>query len=478
MSSEGNMPRKVFEVPFQKDPRPDIYKQLTLKNAEYPVTDMDNASSYLPDFTRAVELTSNIYRINVPGYFYKCPSSSGSINSSGETGIIIDRYAFNMDNFGSHPHRCSWISSDDIKLSGMNDPVDGIGDHECFVIPDWKLYVEFQKDNDYTGKYKAKFYSKPSELNTNTFRPVDFSDFAPSKIIEGVSCQIAVRANMRLCPTYDANGNLFCRNLAMDYIVSTGKNSSGGIMNCLSAIIPGVATTTNASGSYQGSDGYDLYWSVPALGEVVNVHVTDIYFIKGKDLNKYYCAENELMVDGILEAKGTYVYPYRSSGTSDKILFVPAKAVGDDVKPVTKIRSTSSSHCTYNIPRSDTHLPFPNTSCSIHRQYKGDKPVWGTETGTSDVGVHISGTVGSTQINESITVVLENCGPVAKAHTSAFDTVFREIFYNPSLTGHKAKFLVQNMTLQAFPGTSNNKSSDITDSVTVKMMDPTSAGAS
>ena len=158
-------------------------------------------------------------------------------------------------------------------------------------------------------------------------------------------------------------------------------------------------------------------------------------------------------------------------------MFVPAKAVGDDVKPVTQIRSTSSSHCTYNIPVADTKLPWPNTSCSIHKQYKSDKPVWGKETGISN-GVHISGTVGTTQIDESYKVELKNCGPVAKAHTSAFDTVFREIFYNPSLTGHKAKFLVQNMTLQAFPGTSNNKSSDITDSVTVKMMDPTSDGES
>ena len=475
MGSEGNMPRKIFEVPFLEDPRPDIYKQLTQKNAEYPITDMDRAMSYLPDFTRAVELSDNIYRINVPGYFYKCPAA-GSINSSGKTGIIIDRYAFNMDNYGHHPHRYSWVNKDTDSLSSINDSIDGLSDHECFVIPDWKLYVKFQKDDTYTGKYKASFYKDSSNLNSSTFRPVDFSDFAPSTIIEGVSCQIAVRANMRLCPETDwRTGATFCRSLAMDYIVNTGKNSSGGIMNCLSAIIPGVATTTNASGTYQGSDGDDIRWSVPALGEVVDVNVTQVYFIKGKKLNNYYCAENELKVDGILEAKGTYVYPYRASGTNDKILFVPAKAVGDDVKPVTKIRSTSSSHCTYNIPNVDTHIPLPNTSCSIHKQYRGTEPVWGKETGTSD-GVHIFGTVGDTQIDVDTPVKLKTCGPVVKAHKSAFDTVFREIFYNPSLTGHKAKFLVQKMTLQAFPGTSNNKGSDITDSVTVNMLDPTSDG--
>ena len=469
----SDFPKKIFEMPFQNDPRPDIYKQLTDKNAEYPVTGLNNSVTYLPDFTRAIELGSFIYRINVPGYLYKCPGGS-SMNSSGKSGIVIDRYACFMDNYGHHPHRYSIIGSD-TSISGDNDSYDGLGSHECYVIPDWYLYLGFEKDNNYTGSYGASFYVGSTLYGRNgkgIYKPSDFSKFAPSKIVGGVSAQVAVRANMRSCPENGKDGKTFTRSLALNYIVNTGTNSAGGVMNCMAPIIPGVKTTSNATGTYQGSDGYNMSWSIPALGEVFPANVTDICYIK--DTKKYYCMEAELRVDGVLEARGTYIYPYRGSGNTDKFLFVPAKAVGNDVKPVTKIRSTTATACTYNIPASNREEAWPKTSCSIHIQENTATPVWGVEDGNAS-GATFSGTCGTKTVNDTTSLI---CGPTMVAHSSAFDAYFIEIFANPSLTGHKTKFVAQQMNLQAFPGNANaNGTVNITDSVTAKVFDPTTDGA-
>ena len=462
----SDFPKKIFEMPFQNDPRPDIYKQLTDKNDEYPVTGLNNSVTYLPDFTRAVELGSFIYRINVPGYLYKCP---------GKSGIVIVRYAFCMDNYGHHPHRCTVVGNKEPSIDGDNDSYDGLGSHGCYVIPDWYLYLGFEKDNNYSGSYGASFYvgsTLHGGNGKNIYKPSDFSKFAPSKIVGDVSAQIAVRANMRSCPENGKNGNVFTRSLALNYIVNTGTNSAGGVMNCMTPIIPGVKTTRNATGTYQGSDGYNMTWSIPALGEVFPANVTDICYIK--DTKKYYQLEAEIRVDGVLEARGTYIYPYRGSGNTDKFLFVPAKAVGNDVKPVTKIRSTTATACTYNIPASDREEAWPKTSCSILIQESTSTPVWGVEDGNS-TGATFSGTCGSKTVNHATEL---KCVPIMKAHSSAFDKYFIEIFANPSLTGHKAKFVAQQMNLKAFPGNANaNGTTNITDSVTAKVFDPTTDGA-
>ena len=445
MSSEGNMPRKVFEVPFQKDPRPDIYKQLTLKNAEYPITDMDNEASYLPDFTRAVELTDNIYRINVPGYFYKCPSN-GIFSSSQPSGIVIDACNYLMDTISHHDHIVSDIGSKVMKIKGEHATLRGINYDDSYVTEDYSLYLEAvetypgpgSKEMTISWSNNSKVvWSKSTTLDTGTLT------------INGTTTHVVIVANQRRCPSTSLNGDgkPFAANLRCNYVVHAGKNNSGGIMNSMIPIIPGVATTDTPVGG--------------ALSETAVAFLTNI--VKNTSNNKYYCVYHYKPIQGgsvpygpytsgIVEAKGTYVFANKAA---DSIFFVPAKSTPTDIKPVTKIRSTTSGACNYHIPKSSSSYDAgvgPTTSCSMHINDTKHEPIWGKE-----VNKTYSGTMNDHLYED----IINNCYIKLSPHSKPFDSVFKDIFKNPSITGHYGIFIAQKLDLEVWPGSCTNSVADI-----------------
>lgn len=471
----SDFPRKVFEIPFQDDPSPDIYKLLTEENAKYPLSDMGNVPTYLPDFSRAVELGEYIYRVNVPGYFYKSPGSSSMV-PGGYSGIIIDRYSAIMDNYGHHAHSLVQIGDNDTKIYGSNVRDDVIGTHSCFVTPTFQLYMNAVKDNTYTGNYAIH-----NGDDTNIYKPTDFSALKPNNKVGGHTCQIAIRANQRRYPKKTNTGGVVGRSYGCDYIVNSGKNSCGGIMNSLVPIIPGVATTSEATGTYEDSDGFEYTWHIPALCDVYTAEVALVFKV-----TNYYSIDNYNIagdmfpdpygVDGAFEAKGTYVFPYKANGCTDKFYFVPAKAVDNTVKPVTLIRASTSDSCTPHIPERVISLRYPTTSCVVHKQKSNVDAVWGSEIGGWGT-LTAKGTLGTLEVSRTG----NPCGVSASPHTEAFDTYFRDIFANPSLTGHKAKFVAQTMSLlQAADDDTRDAEDSVKDIIgsdtTIKIFDPTKDG--
>jgi len=472
----SGFPRKIFEMPFQNDPRPDIYKQLTLKNAEYPVTGINNSDCWLPDFSRAVELGNFVYRINVPGYFYKCPSGS-SISSSGKSGIVIDASNLLMDTVQHHDHRLSATSATHVEIMGeVTSKARGVTRDDSWVTANYALSVDGTKDS--AGDVTADINGDDSYRCKVT----DQSIYNGTTNINGTMAHVAILSNQRRCPVYDIDnsGNLFARDLACNYVVHTGNNSCGAIMNSLVPIIPGVATTDKPAGG--------------VLSEKTN-EATIFKTIKLTNVsNKYFCVfmstRNPALfpvhvkaTNAVIEAEGTYVF---ANKTADKILFVPAKSVGSTVKPVTKIRSTTVNSCTYNIPsynKTYTDDIGLNTSACAHYQAAKYAPVMASEIGkeysfTINKGKDIYGRTIKTDYSGTIT----KCEIQAFCHDTAFDYVFREIFLNPPSDlkrGHSEKFVAQVLTLQDWPGTCTNSIGDINKhGVNAhKVFDPTSDGA-
>ena len=459
----SGFPRKIFEMPFQDDPRPDIYKQLTLKNAEYPVTGINNSDCWLPDFSRAVELGNFVYRINVPGYFYKCPSGS-SISSSGKSGIVIDACNLLMDTVQHHDHRLSVTSTTTRVMGEATSKTRGVERHDSWVTANYALFVDGTKDPD--GDVTADKDGKVD--NYITCKVTDQSIYNGTTNINGTMAHVAILSNQRRCPVYDIDnsGNLFARDLACNYVVHTGNNGCGAIMNSLVPIIPGVATTDKPAGGVlsEKTDEATIFKTI----KLTNVS------------NKYYCVfmisssrpVHVKATNAVIEAEGTYVF---ANKTADKILFVPAKSVGSTVKPVTKIRSTTVDSCTYNIPSSKKTYSDAiglNTSACAHYNDKNYAPVM-----ASELGKNYSFTINGKDYSSTIS----QCSIQAFCHDTAFDDVFRKIFLNPPSDlkrGHSEKFVAQVLTLQDWPGVCNNKISDINGHATHTVFDPTTDGDS
>ena len=449
-------PRKVFEMPFQNDPRPDIYKQLTIKNDEYPITSINNTDCWLPDFSRAIELGDFIYRVNVPGYFYKCPSGA-SISYNGKSGIVIDAYNMAMDTVAHHDHRISIISSSKKEITGRHESLREKTNHDSFLSKKFQLSITCVKDNNYTGGNVVPI--EPLSSN-DRYKPENESVFSGDVNVNGVNCNVAVLANQRRCPEYSLSGDgtPFTRDQASNYVVHTGKNNCGGIMNSLVPIIPGVATTEKPL-------------ACNCLSESVSAVVARI----AKVGSKYYCIKQytyktTCAVEGLLEAKGTYIF---ANKTADKIFFVPAKSVGNTVKPLTKIRGTTSKSCTYNIPSATSAYPDsigPTTSATLHYQANA-YCVWCKEENKS-----FSGTMNKVEYSDTIT----GCYIYYYPHDSSFDQTFRDIFANPPSdlkVGLKEKFVVQILTLADWPGKYTGSANDLVGHATVQAKDPTSDGA-
>lgn len=452
-------PKKIFEMPFQNDPRPDIYKQLTIKNAEYPITSINNEDCWLPDFSRAIELGDFIYRVNVPGYFYKCPSGS-SMSSNSSSGIVIDAFNMAMDTVAHHDHRISIISSSSTSILGVHDSLRQKTNHDSFLTKSFKLSITCVKDKSYTGKYKIDI--EPLSDGGATYKPEDESVFSGNVNVNGVNCNVAVLANQRRCPEYSLSGDgkPFARDLASNYVVHTGKNNCGGIMNSLVPIIPGVATTKRPL-------------ACNCLSESALAAVTRLAKVDKNYYCIYFCPDKNSTceVEGLLEAKGTYIFANR---TADKIFFVPAKSVGNTVKPLTRIRGTTSKSCTYNIPGSSSSYSDsigPTTSATLHYQKKSYCE-WCEEDGK-----HYSGTLDGVNYNGDI----EGCYIYYNPHDSSFDQTFRDIFANPPSdlkVGLKEKFVAQILTLKDWPGVYTGSADDLVGHATVQAKDPTTDGAS
>lgn len=463
----SGFPRKIFEMPFQNDPRPDIYKQLTLKNAEYPITGINNSDCWLPDFSRAVELGDYIYRINVPGYFYKCPSGS-SISSSGKSGIVIDASNLLMDTVQHHDHRLSVVSTSSVAIMGeTTSKARGTKRDDSWVTSNYALSVDGTKVSE-GGDVSVDVNGS----TTYVCKVTDQSIYNGTKNINGTMAHVAILANQRRCPVNDIDnsGGLFARDLACNYVVHTGKNNCGSIMNALVPIIPGVATTDKPAGGVlsEKTDEATIFKTI----KLTNVS------------NKYFCVfmstHNPSLYpvhvkasNAVIEAEGTYVF---ANKTADKILFVPAKSVGATVKPVTKIRATTVNACTYNIPESKKTYSDAiglNTSACAHYQNANYAPVMATENGKN-----YSFTINKKDYSGTIT----GCEIQAYCHDAAFDYVFREIFLNPPSdlkVGLSEKFVAQVLTLQDWPGTCNNAISDINGhgANAHTVFDPTTDGA-
>ena len=480
----SDFPRKIFEMPIKDDPRPDIYKELTAKNNDYKISDMGTTDCWLPDFSRAVELGNYIYRINVPGYFYKCPSGS-SMSSGSKSGIVIDAFNMVMDTVSHHDHRVS------VKSSNSSDVASGphlsirnaiylaedpeylvkkaintkatervIENEDSFLSKKFQLSITCIKDNTYTGDHLI-----PIDGKNDKYKPENESVFNGNVIVNGVTCNVAVLANQRRCPEYSLSGNgkPFARDRASNYVVHTGKNDCGGIMNSLIPIIPGVATTRRPLACNCLSES-----TLAVVSKIAKIG-SNYYYI---DLHDYLvsCA-----VEGLLEARGTYVF---ANKTADKIFFVPAKSVGNTVKPITKIRETTSTSCTYNIPDGgdkDSDVRYlgevgPTTTATMHYQGKA-YCVWCKEADKKFVG---------TMNKVEYTSTANYCYIYYRPHDSSFDQAFRDIFANPPSdlkVGLKEKFIAQILELEDWPGTSNEDVDDIVGHATVKVKDPTSDGA-
>lgn len=472
-----DFPSKAFEVPFKFDPRPDIYKQLTDCNANFPVSDLASSPTYLPDFTRAVALGGSVWRVNVPGYFFKCPGSSdGRMSTGAKSGIIIDRYNHRMNAVSNHSHTHTWTSSKKTEgsVSGSNTyKLDGYTDkdfHEDYVEKNLQLSINYEEKSSY-GDYATRGkYVGGIEDNSKIYKPKDWSAFNPTVSVGGSICHVAILSNQREYPENMPDGSTLVRDLGCDYVVSSGINSCGGIANSIAPIIPGVATT-NIPSRIEYEVGWDkskgstpAYWSISALSETTLATVTKIL-----KMTNYHLATSDIVVTGIIEAKGTYVYAYKDSNCSDTYYFVPCRSVDQSVSPVTKIRDITNSYsCTPNLPTSDvTFSAYPSSSTMAHMDGKSTAAVWGKQQS----GVGFTATIGSTTITYSGNV---NCNPIMHAHPSAMDVAFRQIFVNPSITGHTAPFVAQVLNLPVWPGTCNNSVSDINGHATHTVFNPKS----
>ena len=457
-----DFPSKAFEVPFKFDPRPDIYKQLTDCNENFPVSDLASSPTYLPDFTKAVALGGSVWRVNVPGYFFKCPGSSdGRMSSGAKSGIIIDRYNHRMNAVSNHSHTHTWTSSNKTKgsVSGINTyKLDGYTDketefHEEYVEANLQLSLNYEEKSSYNGEYIGNIG------NGKIYKPTDWSAFKPTVSIGVSKCHGAILSNQREYPENMPDGSTLVRDLGCDYVVSSGINSCGGIANSIAPIIPGVATTKKPS-KIKYETGWDKTngsttstWSITALSETTLATITQIL----KMSNYHLLSEsNVIVVTGIIEAKGTYVYAYKDSNCSDTYYFVPCRSVDQSVSPVTKIRDITNSYsCTPNLPASDkVFSASPTSSTMAHKDEKSTAAVWGTQTS----GVGFTATIGDTTINHPS---VANCNPIMHVHPSAMDVAFRQIFVHPSITGHTSPFVAQVLDLPAWPGTCSNSVSDI-----------------
>ena len=89
-------PKKVLHCLEEDAPFDDLYDELD-KILEDNLPDKLGYTSAMPDFTRAVQLQSGvIYRVNVPGYFFKHPKSSGWLGNE-SSGVMIAQYPHYFD---------------------------------------------------------------------------------------------------------------------------------------------------------------------------------------------------------------------------------------------------------------------------------------------------------------------------------------------------------------------------------------------
>lgn len=481
-----DFPQKTFEIPFKNDPRPDLYKDLNDVNVNHPIADIADSPTYLPDFPNAVELGGSVYRVNVPGYFFKCPgNTAGVMASDTESAIIIDRFNHRINAVGNHSHRHTWIDKIYEFIGGgtLNGKTEGIVDgqanydigdgygtnNEEYVEKNFAAYLSYVKDNDYNGEYKGDI-----STDTHIYKPSSWSYFSPTVTLGGNACHVAILSNQREYPQYYPGSNdLIQRDLGLDYIVCSGLNSCCGMANSLIPIIPGVATTSKPSGityesMWDATAGSTMsIWSVDALSEVTMATISRV--IK---MTNFFCQEKgNIGVNGVLEAKGTYVYAYKGSGCTDKFFFVPCKSVDQTVTPITKIRDITNSYsCTPNLPaRNRTFATMMTSSTIVHKQNKKADVVIGKQIAMDGFRASIDGS----DLFHSYDTI---CHPVMRAHSSAIDGPFQEIFSNPSITGHREKFVAQKLTLQAWPGTCMEKISDINKHAEHAVFNPVKGG--
>ena len=482
-----DFPQKTFEIPFKNDPRPDLYKDLNDVNVKYPIADIADSPTYLPDFPNAVELEGSVYRVNVPGYFFKCPGNkAGVMASDTESAIIIDRFNHRMNAVGNHSHRHTWVDKKitlnnggtiDGKTEGIVDGQENydIGDdygknHEEYVEKNFAAYLSYVEDAAYNGKYVGDI-----SINKKIYKPSSWSYFSPTVTLGASTCHVAILSNQREYPQYYPGSNdLIQRDLGLDYIVCSGLNSCCGMANSLIPIIPGVATTSKPSGieyesMWDATAGSTMsIWSVDALSEVTMATISRV--IK---MTNFFCQEKEnIGVTGVLEAKGTYVYAYKGSGCTDKFFFVPCKSVDQTVNPVTKIRDITNSYsCTPNLPAKNRTFDTMMTSSTIvHKQEKKVEVVIGEQIAMDGFKATIDGS------NLFYPYSNVECHPKMRAHTSALDGPFQDIFANPSITGHREKFVAQKLTLQAWPGTCSHNISDINGHAEHAVFNPVKGG--
>lgn len=443
----GDLPQKVICAPAEDSPLPNIYKRLTEVNALYPITDINAIGTYLPDFTGAVEMTHAIYRVNVPGFFYRCPGTGGSFDTTHRAGIVIGSFNYLMNS----------VQDDGLaKLYTGDGKSGGTVCHE-YVVREYLGYLVSNKDNKYGDGLGHQV-----KTNGDIYKGTTPNTYAPKTMIGGVACYGSVRANQRECPEkFPGTNQEFTRDRALNYVVCAGQ--SGGIANCLVPIIPGMATTAEPEALKYDNGALVTYccsptegWSYYTPPGKTETNWSAITFISNIG-NTYWCVEQclipkgelagQLGVRAVLEAKGTYVYFYRESECTDKFYFIPAKDGPRDIQPITKIRDiTNPSSCTYQIPAADTYIESTSSVCSALYHGSAYYEIGTQENGTAraslknskgDVKYTISHDVGGCKIN---------------AHSQPFCDDFCEIFKNSKIAGHKDKFIAQVLTLLAYAG--------------------------
>lgn len=484
-----NFPQKVMAVPEAESPLPDIYKKLKEANADYNPSELVTDKTYLPDFANAIELGEYVYRVNVPGYFYRCPGAVQFASSSGKSGLIIDRYNYRIDTIANHLHYLtnpakavkSKITKWDLYAT-KKVIIDETGYSDMFLEANFQNYIEYKKDNKYTytGESVPIGFATDVDKNSNFYKPKDFTVFAPKTRVGGVECHVAILANQRWNPVFFPNTeDLFQRDFGLDYFVGTGESGFGGIENSLVPIIPGVKTTDIPYVEYdekgdleKGGCCGNTYvegftsWESPGICESRRCHFTCI----AKIGDNYYGVGTSIETVGLEEAKGTYVYYYHDSTNTDKFYFIPCKTTPSDVKPLTKIRAIGGAEsCTYNLPSSNVQLQTnPNSYCIFYKHDSSTKPAGGKQTDKlfeSDWGGYEC-----TSDDDRI------CQPTVHAHTAPFDIYMRDIFANSSIDGHKDKFVAQEIKTSVYPGKSGTNISAVIGHATHKLFDPTTQG--
>lgn len=472
-------------------------------NYAHPITSF-NITTHLPDFTKMTEMHSSIYRVNTPGYFFRCPRY-GSLTANGRTGVVIDAWNHLMGTIDVTAIAVimGWVSKSESDTGKAHPGISTAKGYklghggETFSTSVITPSVSSLSDSETKSCYVSRAFEKYQCLTFGNyiFGGANAPEAPKNSVAVGYSPAThteAVRANQRMIPETFDGWTPSTGNLRLNYFVGAGKNNAGGgIANSLIPIVPGVASDPDITSDSSYSPLTEYVDCVPAMARFKQKRDKDQsgdskkFRVGFLDIGEFCrCDTGADGTNCMLEAMGTYVFYYKNC--EDMTYFVPIKSVSQgSTNFISEIRSVQQAYsCTYNLPEyqlwidnqinatgvliasadsgdSGLHEDVTNLKLrtAIGQIYADGSVKDGTMIVDDDKDhkgtIDISGDEGDCNACGTTVGLKTSPSLVINSHKNAFDIYFRTIFKNSKITGHKKSFKAQILSLVAFDGTPN-----------------------